>query len=188
VAADAASWLSRYRIVGASLRIDGRRESSLCLHSWFPRKDGTLARGELLRLGNGTVIAETGGRVWADGSGAVLPRHAPFLFELAGCTSALGARAATAAVDGGTRIASGFVGGRPALALRLPNRSDRLGARRRVPDRVTLYVTPRTYRPLAVSASLGSEQGFARLRLVRATPGLLARFHMLDAREPGMRP
>jgi hypothetical protein len=188
VTADAAAWLLRYRIVAASLRIDGHRESSLCLHSWFRRNDGTLARGSLVVLGDGTRIADSGHHVTVIEPGDSRALHLPLVLELAGCPSVLGARTATAAVNGGIGISRGFAAGRPALALRLPARTDRLGPRRHLSDRATLYVSLRTYRPLAVSASLGALRGVARLRLVRATPSLLARFATANARVPGTRP
>ena len=185
VAADAASWLLRHRVVEASLRVDGHRESSLCLHR---RRDGTFARGALVLLGDGTRIADNGGQIRRVGFHGSRRGYLPLLLELAGCPSVLGARAATAAVDGGIAIARAFAAGRSALALKLPTQRDRLGPRNRlVADRVTLYVTPRTYRPLAVSASLGTEQGFARVRLVWATPSLMARFVAPNPRTPGMR-
>jgi hypothetical protein len=189
VAADAASWLLRHRVVEASFRVDGgRSERSLCLHSWFPRTDGTVARGALVLLGSGRRIADNGGSVRVAGFRGARPEYLPLLLELAGCPSVLGARAATAATDGGIEIARAFAAGRPVLTLRLPAESDRIGPRTRVADRVTLYVAVRTYRPLAVSVSLGTIRGVARIRALRATPGLLARFVAPNTGTPGTQP
>jgi hypothetical protein len=177
VAADAAAWLLRYRVTAASLAVVGsQRASSYCLHTWLPRPDGRLARSTLLLLASGVRIVQNDGPIRVDGSRAPEPAHLPMLqFELAGCSAVLGTRAATAAVAGGVRVTRAFASGRPALALHLPTLRHPSGRYGIVRDRVTLYVDPRTYRPVAVAASLGRLRGISRIRLTRATPGLLRR-------------
>jgi hypothetical protein len=188
VAADAAAWLLRYRLVESSLVTGGRRESSLCLRGWFPRRDGKLARGALLVV-DGLRIADNGGGARLDGTQERVRPHVPeFLLEAAGCPGVIGARAAAAAVAGGIRVTRAFAGGEAALALHLPSKLHRLGRHRFLRDRLTLYVSPRTYRPVAVAASLGRLEGVARIRLVKATPALLARFDPPAPETPGARP
>jgi hypothetical protein len=188
VAADAAAWLLRYRLVESSLVTGGRRESGFCLRGWFPRPDGRLARGGLLVV-DGLRVADNGGGARLEGTQAKVRAHVPeFLLEAAGCPGVVGAQAAAAAVDGGIQVTRAFAGGEAALALHLPSKLHRLGRRRFLRDRLTLYVNPRTYRPVAVAASLGQLHGVARIRLVRATPALLARFAPRVSASPGARP
>jgi hypothetical protein len=178
VAADAAAWLLRYRITQASIRLGGRHGSSLCLHSWFPGQDGELSKGVMLVLADGTRILENGGiRVWHPLH--VRPwSHLKFLLELAGCPTSIGDPLATAAAKQEIILARSFAFEQPALALQLPTQRVPVNGKQLLKKRLTLYVSARTYRPLAVIASLGALDGTARLRLMRATPRLLAHFRL----------
>jgi hypothetical protein len=188
VAADAAAWLLRYRVVESSLRVEGRRVSGFCLRGWFDSRDAVLARGVLLVLGDGTRILDAGGAERTTHPPDVKPWPSPILLVLlAGCPGIVGKRLAAGAVDGTVTEARAFAAGQPALALHLPPQRDRLG-RMRVRDRLTVYVGARRYRPLAVVASLGDRSGTARIRVVRAGASLLERFEMTSPRMPGTRP
>lgn len=189
IAADASALLLRYRVTASSITVGGRREEGLCLHAWFPRRNGTLGRGTLLLLENGDRIAADEGGVEVEGPRRLEPRSLRvLLLELAGCPGVVGGRTAAAAISGGVRVTRAFAGGQPALGLQLPTQVDRLRRHRLVRDQLTLYVSPRTYHPLAVAASLGSLEGVARVHLLKATPALLARFAPPIARATRVEP
>jgi hypothetical protein len=188
VAADAAAWLLRYRVVESSLRVEGRRVSGLCMRSWFGSRDGMLARGVLLVLGDGTRILDAGGAERMTHPPGVKPWHSPILLlRLAGCPGIVGKRLAADAVDGTVTESRAFAAGQPALALRLRAHRDRVG-RARLRDRLTVYVGARRYQPLAVVASLGDRSGTSRIRVVRAGASLLERFEATTPRMLGTRP
>jgi hypothetical protein len=183
VAADAAAWLLRYRVVESSLRVEGRRVSGLCLRGWFASRDGVLARGVLLVLGDGTRILNNGGAERMTSPPRVRPWRSPtLLLELAGCPGAVGKRLAGDAVDGTVTAARAFAAGQPALALHLPTQRHHVRGIL-VRDRLTVYVSARRYRPLAVVDSLGDLSGSSRIRVVRAGASLLERF---QAQSPPM--
>lgn len=177
VAADTAAWFLRYRLVRSTFRLDGRRESGLCLRGWFPRRDGLLARGTLLQLGSGLRIVDNGGPLRLSGAAGPERTGVPLLqLELAGCPAILGPRIAAAAQAGvHLRFERAFAAGGPALALRLPPQNH---------DRLTVDVRPGSYRPLAIAVARGNRHGVARVRLVRLAPALLDRLTALPERRP----
>lgn len=187
VAADAASWLLRYRLSWSSFHVDGRHVTGFCLHTWFPRRTGKLARGTILRLSDGLELLQNGGPIWKTAGGPVQPRHLPELeLQLAGCPADLGQRVAAAAQAGGDlQMERTFVAGQPALGLRLPIRHERVGKHRYILNRIELYVSAQTYKPLAIKASLGRFSGAGEIRLATATPALL---HRLTVRKTTERP
>jgi hypothetical protein len=118
----------------------------------------------------------------------VKPWHSPtLLLELAGCPGTVGKRLAADAVDGTVTVARAFAAGQPALALHMPTERDHVGGIR-VRDRLTVYVSARRYRPLAVVASLGDVSGSARIKVVRTNAALLERFETTSPRTLGTRP
>jgi hypothetical protein len=188
VAANAAAWLLRYRVVESSLRVEGRRVSGLCLRGWFDSRDGLLARGVLLVLGDGTRILDNGGAERMSNPPGVKPWHSPtLLLVLAGCPGIVGKRLASDAVDGTVTESRAFAAGRPALALHVPPERDHVRGKH-VRDRLTVYVSARGYRPLAVVASLGDLSGSARVRVVRTGASLLERFETQSPRMLGTGP
>lgn len=167
IAADAAAWLLRYRVSSSTYHLGRRSGTALCRHGWFPTREGRLGRGSLLLLDGRTELLSLGGppRVL----GPRLPGDLPVRLALAlgGCTADLGDELAGAAQNNRLpRVERAYVADRPAIALRLP-RAGRA--------RLTLYVSAASYRPVAVSASFGRHSGSARIRLVHASPALLAR-------------
>jgi hypothetical protein len=174
IAADAAAWLLRHRLTSSVFSVGGRVRHGLCLHAWFPRRDGTVARGTLLTLNDGARILQEGGPIRVEAAPRAPAREAMLEFELAGCPAVLGTRIASAAQSStDIRVERAFSGGRPALALRLPTLRHALAGHETYLDRVTLYVSARTRLPIAIRASMGRIAGSGRIWLTRVTPELL---------------
>jgi hypothetical protein len=74
-------------------------------------------------------------------------------------------------------VSRAYAANQPAIALRVSRGNDR---------RLTLYVAPRTDRPLVTIVALADHEATARLYLSRAEPRLLAHFHLPP--EAGRRP
>jgi hypothetical protein len=175
VAADAAAWLLRYRLLDDTFHVDGRTANGLCLHGWFPRMDGRLAPGSLLALRPGPRLLALGDRIRIL-SGHPLPGLPARLAFALGCTSELGKPLAEAAqTDTRLRAERSYAAARPAIALRLPRRHD---------ERVTIYVSARSYRPVAAAATLAGLAGTARIRLTKVTPALMAELSAGPAGKP----
>lgn len=166
IAAAASTWFSRYRLVVSRFRIGSSRPvRATCLRGWFPAPDGKLAPGTLLRFGRTSILASDG-RVTRAPRARRTPRSrlAAVRLALAGCPRFF-ARRIAALIQSGPRLVveRTVLTGRPVLALRIP--SHRL--------RLRLYLTPLTYRPVAVSARAGRLAGVSRIQLTRLTPTLL---------------
>jgi hypothetical protein len=188
VAASVAGWFLRHRVVESSFQIDGRRESGLCLHSWFARPDGVLARGALLVLGDGSRILDNGAGARITKPPKVKPWPSPIvLLDLGGCSGIVGNRLAADAVDETVTVTRAYAAGRPALVLHVPTEQKPLDGKPVPRVRLTIYVSARTYRPLALAASLGALRGVARILAIKANAAVLERFeatgpHKLDTK------
>jgi len=89
----------------------------------------------------------------------------------AGCSSELAATLATAAQNGAhLGIERSYAANRPAIALEVSRSND---------ERLTLYVSPETYRPLVAIVALEGREATARLYLSRVNPDVLTRFRLL---------
>jgi hypothetical protein len=160
VAADASVWLHEYRLVVDVFHVDHGRIKGACLRGWFRTPHHGKRRGSLLSLRSG-------------------PRHHRRLDRLlasAGCSGKLAPRLAAAAQSGSDIDASrAYAANQPAIELKL---------KRFRHERLTLYVSPRTYRPLVAIVALHGREATARLFLNRARPSLLAHFHLLRVPRP----
>jgi hypothetical protein len=149
VAADASVWLHDYRLVVDVFHVDHHRVEGACLRGWFPGPGGVKSRRSLLSLRS----RETRDRR---------------LMALAGCSGKLAQVLAGAAQNlRHLRVERSFAANQPAVALRLGTRHD---------ERLTLYVSPATYRPLVAVVERDGRTSTARLFLNRVGPRLLLRF------------
>lgn len=167
VAAHAATWLQSHRLVLDELRIDGRQASGACLRGWRPRDGGRPQRGSFLSLRPGTVWFASSLRRVSLARGPRQPFVLGRLETTAGCTRGL-RDVLFAALQTGLDV--GVTTGQRAIALSLPEVRG---------ERVTLYVSAQTYRPLLAVAAAGGHEVVVHLRFVRATPAVLARSHLL---------
>jgi hypothetical protein len=152
VAADASVWFNEYRLVVDVFHFHHRRTSGACLRGWFARAHGHKARGSLLSLEAG-------------------PRPLPVpLAKAAGCSGLLAPALAAAAQNGGhLTVSRGYAANRAAIALKLTQGKE---------ERLTLYVSPRTYRPLVAIVATDRREVTARIYLNRVRRRVLARFHL----------
>jgi hypothetical protein len=144
----AAEWLMRFRLTSSSLRIGGHVLRARCYHGWFEGRNGRDQEGTLLEFNNGYTVRD------------VRPLRrttALSALELAGCTDVLGPRVASYAIANTVLTRRTQISDRPALAIRL--------------HRLTVFVAPRTDRPLGVQ--LGGLR--STIRLVRMTATLARR-------------
>ncbi|MBV8258002.1 MAG: hypothetical protein JO073_09330 [Actinobacteria bacterium] len=175
VGANVAGLLLRSRLSASTLTIEGKTQSALCLHHWFLRADRRIGRGSLITFAGSGRWLDNGGPIRFE-AGAQKPDFLPRLgFYLAGCTSDLGKRIAYAAQLNAITLRQATVGGKPALELRLGRVRDWVTRKKGLVDKVSIWVDPATYEPLAVWAKVGKHSGYARVHLVRATPALVHR-------------
>jgi hypothetical protein len=169
VAADASTWLHDYRLVVDVFHFDRRRVEGACLRGWFPGRKGAKAQGSMLSLGSGPILRLSGRRqvTRVAGPRERLPTR---LLALAGCSGTLSRVLAGAAQSGRhLRVERSYTANQPAIALKL----DRGGT-----ERLTLYASPSTYRPLVVIAERKGRTVTARIYLDRITSRVLRRFHL----------
>jgi hypothetical protein len=171
VVARASTWLSRYRLVDSEFAVGGRPPvHAQCLEGWFPPgRTAGARRGTMLHFGrHGTVAALEGRKLAVLGMARPeAPQLALAQLELGGCSRLLSHAIETDLQSlRRIRVERATVADRPALRFVVPLK---LG-------RIVMYVTPRTYRPIALSLTLGALHGRSLLRLTRATPALLATF------------
>lgn len=170
IAADASAWFHEHRLVIDIFHVDHRRAKGACLRAWFPGPHRRETRGSLLALPSGRILRVPSRRyVWI--AAARRDSRQARILALIGCSGELAPAIAAAAQAGGRLTAErGYAANRPAVALELEH------ARR---ERLTLYVSPRSYQPLVAFVDLHGRKATARLFLARATPRLLNRFHLL---------
>jgi hypothetical protein len=161
-ALNATAHLEQYRYVESTVRTNGAGVArARCLTGWFPR------RGELLRLGPRTTIADLG-RHELDVDGRIQGDPVAYLL-LAGCPTVL-ARAVDRLVQGGAPTTSSrtwFT--RPAVAVRITDRTAVL----------TLYVTPRREVLLGVGVAGPHVDGSSRIQPLPLTE---ARIELVEGR------
>jgi hypothetical protein len=166
IAAAASTWFSRYRLVVSRFRIGGNPPvRATCLQGWFPARDGTRAPGTLLRFGRTSILVSA--RRTTQAPPAPRTAHSALdavRFALAGCPRTFARRIAALIQSGPPpAVERTVLSGRPVLALRMPSRG----------LRIRLYLTPLTYRPIAVSAGDDGITGTSRIHLTGLTPTLL---------------
>jgi hypothetical protein len=144
----AAVWLMRFRLTSSSVRIGGRVLRARCYHGWFDGRNGRDQRGTLLEFDNELAVRDLSPHPRATALRAL---------ELAGCTDVLGPRVASYAIANTVLLRRTQVSDRPALAIRM--------------HRLTVFVAPRTDRPLGVQLA-GTR---STIRLTHMTPSLARR-------------
>ena len=153
----ATAHLEHYRYVESSVRADGAGVvRARCMTGWFPR------RGELLRLGPRTTIADLGGHR-LDVNGRLGTDPVAYLL-LAGCPRVL-ARTVDRLLQGGATTTSArtwFT--RPAVAVRIPDGTAVL----------TLYLTARRDVLLGIGVAGPRVDGLSRIEPLPLTPARLA--------------
>jgi hypothetical protein len=162
LAVDVEAWFHYHRFAIDIFHSQDRRSRGECLRGWYAQVHHHLARGSILALAGGPVALTTArGRVeFASGRRRLgLPA---FLAARVGCTASLADELDMAAQSGlHLRVERAYAANQPVLALRLPRLSD---------ERLSLYVSPRDYRPLVAIAAVDGRVAAARLYLARATP------------------
>jgi hypothetical protein len=184
VAAEAESWFHYYRLTQVVFHSRHHRSTGACLGGWYllppthrpnQQQPHHRARQPHRLIGYGSALA------FSDGPVALVTarhlvrqvfgrRHSDLPASLAaaiGCTSPL-ANALTAAVEGSGRLSveRAYAANQPALALELRTHGERL----------TVYVSPRGYRPLVVLGALGGQIATSRIYLTHLTRARAANF------------
>jgi hypothetical protein len=156
-ALNATARLEQYRYVESSVRANGAAGvRARCLSGWFPR------RGELLRLGPRTTIADLGGhRLDVDGR---LETDPVAYLLLAGCPTVLARTVDRLLQAGATTSTARTWFARPAVAVRIPDRTAVL----------TLYLTPRHDLLLGVAVDGSRIDGLSRVQPLPLTPARVA--------------
>lgn len=182
----AEQWVHTYRHSIVVFHAGHQRFSGECLRAWFlqPHARGRSRHwqgrheGSLLLLSRTPVGLATGKGLavaLASGKGRVLLalgprlRRLPTLLAAAiGCTESL-SKALTNAVQSSSppHLEPDFAANQPALELQTHSRHERL----------TIYLSPRDYRPLVVVGGEAGHTATARLYLTRLTTADATRFH-----------
>jgi hypothetical protein len=170
-AADAEAWFHFHRLSIDVFNASDRRFSGECLRGWHVRSHSRL--GSVLVMSGGPVALVSGkGRIrFASGHRrTALPA---FLAAAIGCTGSL-ASALTTAVRSSQRltIERAYAANQPALALEVHLDDERL----------TIYLSPRSFQPLVALGAVGGRIATARLYLPRVTPAHIATFRRLAQR------
>ena len=177
VAADASVWLHDYRLTVDVLHFDHRRFKAACVRGWFRPRNGRKTEASVLSFRDGPMLRLTGRRkvsvVEARHHRQFPPVH---LAADAGCSRMLGRALATAA-ESSTHLTTerGFAANRPAVALEVERGRG---------GHLTVYVSPRTDRPLVAFLDVHQRKITARIYLQRATRRVLGRFRLLHAITP----
>lgn len=175
IAADAARWLDDYRMSVAVFHTGGHRVEALCVHGAPADRHGERSKSSFLVLAPGQTlhitekhdderVTDLAGRTNEPG---LLAANAACTHELLAQIGA--ATRAAVAIDASPAV----VAGQPAVALRLSRIRH---------ERLTLYVAPTTYRPLAASVLIDGRRLTALLQLRRLDRTVLARFGLSSHR------
>lgn len=177
VAANASAWLHDYRLTVDVFHVEHRRLKGACLRGWFPRPHESKARASMLSLAaNSIQLVPERHHPWLAASrGNDQPAR---LLALVGCSGELASVVAEAAQSGGHLTTErGYAANQPVDALELEHGKD---------ARLTLYVSPRSFRPLVAFVDLNGRKATSRLYLTAAVPSTLNRFD-LYREAPGQR-
>lgn len=177
VAADASVWFHEYRLAVDVFHFDHHRSKGACVRGWTVRHGGEKRRASLLSFEAGPIWRVASRRRVAP----VGPRRGrrfppPVLAASVGCTRMLATTVAALAQGGGhLSTERAYAANRPAVALEL---------QRGRKERLTLYVSPGTDRPLVAFLDLDRRHITARIYLQRADRAVLRRFGILHDSEP----
>ena len=157
VAANATAWLHDFRLVVDVFHVDHRRAKGTCLRGWFPRPHQPKARASVLSVEGKRFRLPERKHPWVAAGRAT---HQPDrILGFLGCSGELEPVIAAAAQSGGhLSTERSYAANQPAIALELRHTRE---------ERLTLYVSARTYRPLVAFAELDGRKATARLYLVR---------------------
>ena len=176
IAADASVWFHEYRLAVDVFHFHHRRVEGACVRGWQQRRNGSKMRASLLSFEEGPTLRVSGRHV------SVLETRRRRLFPPgllaadAGCSRML-ARALAAVAQGSGRLTMerSYAANRPAIALELQRNRE---------TRMTLFVSPRTDRPLVAFVDLEGQKITARIYLQRVRRGVLAEFRLLHRLKP----
>jgi len=146
------------------------------MSGWLPRPNGSYGRESLLAVRSHPMLRVSPARHGLLGTvrrGRARPGR---MLAAVGCSGELSQVLVKAAQSGG-RLSTerSYAANRPAIALEMEPAKE---------ARLTLYVSPRTYRPLVAFAYVEGQQVTARLYLARITRNWLRRFHLPEKRRP----
>lgn len=175
IAADASVWFHDYRLAVDVFHFDHRRTRGACVRGWFPRRNGTQVRASFLSLR--PLLRMSGQRTVSVIVAHRRRRFSPGLLAAdAGCTGMLSHALVAAAQSGGHLTTErAYAANRPAIALELE---------RGKKERLTLFVSPRTERPLVSFVDLEGRKITVRIQLRRVTRRVLTRYRLLHRVEP----
>jgi hypothetical protein len=176
VAADASDWFHEYRLAVDVFHFDHRRITGACVRGWH-HQNGRKIRSSVLSFSGGPILRVSGKRDVSVVARRRLLRFPPALLAAdAGCSRIL-AGILAAAAQGAAHVTTerAYAANRPAVALAVqPGREKRL----------TLFVSPRTDRPLVAILDLDGQRITARIYLQRVRRGVLTQFRLLHLVKP----
>jgi hypothetical protein len=180
VAADASDWFHEYRLAVDVFHFEHRRFEGACVRGWLRRRNGSKVRESLLSFTAGPILRVSGKRHVSVVARRRRRQFPPALLAAdAGCSRMLaGTLAAAAQGVGHLTTERVFAANRPAVALELQLSREK---------RLTVFVSPRTDRPLVAFVDLDARKITARIYLQRATRGVLGRFRLLHRIKPESR-
>jgi hypothetical protein len=177
VAADASVWFEHYRLAVDVFHFDHHRFKGACARSWFPKRDEAKVRGSLLSFAGGPILRVSGAKRVSLVKAGRRRRFPPGLLAAdVGCTRLLTRRLAAAA-QGATQLSTerAYAANRPAVALELQGGKE---------ERLTLYMSPRTDRPLVAFLARRDRHITARIYLQPVRRAVLRRFALLHRIKP----
>jgi hypothetical protein len=177
VAADASQWFHGYRLAFDVFHFEHRRVEGACVRGWLRRRSGGKVRESLLSFRAGPILRVTGKRHVSVVATRRQGRFPPTLLAAdAGCSRML-AGALTSAAQGAGRLTSerSFAANRPAVALEIQLSREK---------RLTVFVSPRTERPLVAFVDLDGRTITARIYLQRVSRAMFARLRLLHRLKP----
>lgn len=177
VAADASVWFEHYRLAVDVFHFDHHRFTGACARSWFTTRDETKVRGSLLSFAGGPILRVSGTKRVSVVMARQRRRFPPGLLAAdIGCTRLL-TRTLAAAAQGAAHLSTerAYAANRPAVALELQRGRE---------ERLTLYISPRTYRPLVAFLDRHDLHITARIYLQPVRRAVLRRFALLHRIKP----
>lgn len=177
VAADASVWFEHYRLAVDVFHFDHHRSNGACARSWFARQGEPKVRGSVLSFAGGPILRVSGKKQVLVVKARRRRRFPPGLLAAdVGCTHLL-ARRLAAAAQGATHITTerAYAANRPAVALEVQRGRE---------ERLTLYISPRTDRPLVAFLARRDRHITARIYLQPVRRAVLRRFGLLRRIKP----
>jgi hypothetical protein len=177
LAADASVWFHEYRLGIDVFHFQHRRIKGACVTTWGRRQNNRKVRTSVLAFSSGPILRVSGKRHVSVLVARRGRRFPPALLAAdAGCSRLLSGALTTAAQNGGhITTERSYAANRPAIALEV-----QLGRE----ERLTVFVSPRTERPLVAFVDLDRRKITARIYLQRVTRRALAQFRLLHEVRP----